>query len=66
MRAVLEEAIPIGGARIYHGRAAQVNGFPRVHARRGEPCPGCGGPIEKYTLAGRGTYFCPACQKLTP
>jgi formamidopyrimidine-DNA glycosylase len=66
MRAVLEEAIPIGGARIYHGKATQVNGFPRVHARRGEPCPDCGGPIEKYTLAGRGTYFCPACQKPTP
>src|SRR5437764_1293757 len=66
MRAVLEEAIPIGGARIYQGKAAQVNGFPHVHARRGEPCPDCGGPIEKYTLAGRGTYFCPACQKPTP
>lgn len=62
MRAVLEEAIPIGGARIYHGKARQVNGFPRVHARKGEPCPTCGAPIAKYTLAGRGTYLCPACQ----
>jgi formamidopyrimidine-DNA glycosylase len=64
MRAVLDEAIPIGGARIYHGKATQVNGFPRVHARRGEPCPACGAPIVKYTLAGRGTYLCPVCQPL--
>ena len=62
MRAVLDEAIPIGGARIYHGKATQVNGFPRVHARQGEACPSCGGRIVKYTLAGRGTYLCAACQ----
>ncbi len=66
MRAVLEEALPLGGARIYSGRAVPVNGFPRAHGRRGEPCPACGSPIEKYTLAGRGTYFCPECQKLAP
>lgn len=63
MRIVLEEALPIGGARIHHGKATQINGFPRVHARKGEFCERCGGPIEKYTLAGRGTYICPHCQK---
>jgi len=62
MRVVLEEAIPIGGAHIYHGKATQINGFPRVHARKGEACDRCGTTIEKYTLAGRGTYFCPHCQ----
>jgi formamidopyrimidine-DNA glycosylase len=62
MRRVLEEAIPIGGARIHSGKATQVNGFPRVHARKGERCARCGGIIEKYTLAGRGTYLCPQCQ----
>lgn len=62
MRRVLLEALPLGGARINHGKATQVNGFPRVHARRGEPCPTCGTPVVKYTLAGRGTYLCPTCQ----
>ncbi|HET8627233.1 MAG TPA: bifunctional DNA-formamidopyrimidine glycosylase/DNA-(apurinic or apyrimidinic site) lyase [Thermomicrobiales bacterium] len=62
MRAVLEEALPIGGARIAHGKATPVNGFPRVHAREGEPCPDCGDTVVKYTLAGRGTYYCPTCQ----
>ncbi len=63
MRIVLEEAIPIGGARIYHGKATQINGFPRVHARKGEICERCGGTIEKYILAGRGTYICSHCQR---
>lgn len=62
MRTVLKEALVIGGAKIHHGRATQINGFPRVHARKGEPCERCGTPIEKYTLAGRGTYICPHCQ----
>lgn len=35
-----------------------------VYGREGEPCPkGCGGKVEKIQLAGRGTYFCPSCQK---
>lgn len=59
---VLREALPFGGARVRHGKAVQTNGFPRVHARKGEPCDRCGATIEKYTLAGRGTYWCPTCQ----
>lgn len=62
LSAVLNEALPLGGARVRHGKATQVNGFPRVHARKGEPCDRCGTVIEKYTLAGRGTYWCPTCQ----
>lgn len=35
-----------------------------VYGRAGEPCPkGCGGKVEKFTLGGRGTYWCPKCQK---
>lgn len=62
LSAVLREALPHGGARVRHGKATQVDGFPHVHARKGEPCERCGTPIEKYTLGGRGTYICPTCQ----
>jgi formamidopyrimidine-DNA glycosylase len=34
-----------------------------VHLRAGEPCPRCGGEIEKLVVAGRGTYVCPRCQR---
>jgi formamidopyrimidine-DNA glycosylase len=38
----------------------------RVYGREGEPCRRCGTPIEKIRAAGRGTYFCPRCQRLAP
>jgi formamidopyrimidine-DNA glycosylase len=28
-----------------------------------QPCPRCGGPITKITVGGRGTHFCPYCQR---
>ncbi len=34
-----------------------------VYARAGKPCFNCKNKIKKIRLAGRGTYFCPACQK---
>ena len=35
----------------------------QVYRRTGEPCPACGEPILKTKVAGRGTHFCPRCQK---
>jgi len=35
----------------------------KVYAREGEPCDRCGTPIEKIRVAGRGTWYCPACQQ---
>ncbi|MDQ3893600.1 MAG: DNA-formamidopyrimidine glycosylase, partial [Actinomycetota bacterium] len=34
-----------------------------VYGREDEPCPRCGTPIEKIRAAGRGTWFCPRCQR---
>src|SRR3982751_785382 len=34
----------------------------KVYGRGGEPCDRCGTPITKTRVAGRGTWFCPACQ----
>lgn len=35
----------------------------RVFRRNGQSCPICGTTIEKIRVAGRGTHFCPKCQK---
>ena len=35
-----------------------------VYGRAGEPCPRCGTPIEKTRAGGRGTWYCPACQRV--
>ena len=35
----------------------------KVYGRTGEPCERCGTPIERISVAGRGTWYCPACQR---
>ncbi len=35
----------------------------KVYGRGGEPCDRCGTPIEKIRVGGRGTWFCPQCQR---
>ncbi len=63
IREVVAIAVPLGGAKILHGRAVPpVGEFPFVHGRAGQPCIRCGTPIAKQVVAGRGTYLCPTCQ----
>jgi formamidopyrimidine-DNA glycosylase len=33
-----------------------------VHGRYGEPCPVCGGPVQRIRYANNETNYCPACQ----
>ncbi len=44
------------------GRGSMQDEF-NVYGRQGEPCPRCGTPIAKTRVAGRGTSYCPACQR---
>jgi formamidopyrimidine-DNA glycosylase len=34
-----------------------------AYGREGKPCRRCGTPIKKISFAGRGTHFCPKCQR---
>lgn len=34
-----------------------------VHRREGLPCPRCDATVKKIRCAGRGTYYCPGCQR---
>ncbi len=61
---VLEQGIRQGGAKIIHSVAYPVDDFPAVHGREGEPCNRCGKTIVKTRVGGRGTYFCPNCQRM--
>jgi len=45
------------------GREGRNQEHLRVFRRTGQPCPRCGTPIERTVVGGRGTYFCPKCQK---
>ncbi len=45
------------------GSAGSMQHEFRVYGRDGEPCARCATPIEKTRVAGRGTWYCPRCQR---
>lgn len=45
------------------GKAGTFGEFRNVYRRTDLPCPVCGKPIQRISLGGRGTHFCPTCQK---
>ena len=63
IRAVLEYAVREGAAFVPHGKAISDREFPYCHGRAGSPCPRCRTIIQKEWVGGRGTHFCPKCQK---
>jgi formamidopyrimidine-DNA glycosylase len=65
---VLEHAIRLGGSSVSdYVDADGVRGFFQlehcVYLRTGMPCLRCETPIRRILLAGRGTHFCPKCQR---
>ncbi len=65
---VLRHAIQLGGSSVSdYVDADGVRGFfqleHKVYLRTGQPCLVCGTPIRRILLAGRGTHFCPVCQR---
>ena len=68
VRAALLTGIEYQGATLsdYRLPTGESGGMQRefqVYGREGEPCPRCGTPIERTVVAGRGTSFCPRCQR---
>jgi formamidopyrimidine-DNA glycosylase len=46
------------------GKPGEYARYHQVYDREGEKCFKCEGKIKRISLGGRGTYFCPICQKL--
>lgn len=70
IRDVLARAIGEGGSsvRSFRDGYGRHGGFQiqlAVYGRAGQPCPRCGGAIQKIKVAGRGTHVCPACQPIS-
>ena len=64
----LDAAIALRGSSI--SDYLDANGLPgeyqsrhQVYGREGKSCPRCKTPIRRIIVAGRGTYFCPRCQR---
>jgi formamidopyrimidine-DNA glycosylase len=69
IQSVLEKGIEHGGTTFGRYRDAynEAGGnFDHlvVYQKTGQPCPRCGTPIERITVAQRGTHYCPHCQRL--
>lgn len=67
---VLKEGIKYGGATAadakytdLHGLGGHYQDHFRVYDREGLPCLKCKTKIAKFVIGGRGTYWCPYCQK---
>jgi len=45
------------------GNPGTMNDHTKVYRKKGQPCGKCGTKVERIVLGGRGTHFCPKCQK---
>lgn len=68
LRQVLRHAIRLGGSSVSdYVDANGARGFFQVehcvYQRTGEPCRRCQMPIRRVLVAGRGTHYCPNCQR---
>jgi len=69
IKPVLEAGLAHGGTSLDDlayllpdGRAGEYLKLLRVYGRDGEPCMTCGTTIDKVSVGGRSSHFCPNCQ----
>lgn len=67
---LMEESLFHGGStakdnKYIHpdGSVGQHQYYFRVYQRDGQPCLNCQTPIKRIKISGRGTFYCPVCQK---
>ena len=68
LRQILTHAIRLGGSSVSdYVDADGARGFFQlehcVYLRTGQPCRRCQTPIRRIVVAGRGTHYCPQCQR---
>lgn len=65
----LNNSIKAGGTTIrsfesFNGESGHFQGSLLIHSKEGERCINCSNYIIKGRCGGRGTYYCPVCQRL--
>jgi formamidopyrimidine-DNA glycosylase len=72
IREVLEDGVRYRGTSFSSYRNANGSSGENQHhlavygrAARGEPCLRCGNPLARIVVGGRGTHYCPQCQRET-
>lgn len=69
IRSVLADAIAREGTtfrdyQMVDGTSGRNVSFLAAYGRAGLPCPRCATPMKKIVLGGRGTTYCPVCQRV--
>lgn len=65
---VMKHSISVGGTTFQHfkdtgGENGNYTDYLQVFGKQKTPCITCGTDIKKIRVAGRGTHYCPQCQK---
>jgi formamidopyrimidine-DNA glycosylase len=68
IHSILQQAIDLCGTTFdtFSDLEGNSGGFGpklQIYQRTGLPCLVCGSPVRRMVLAGRGTHFCPTCQR---
>ncbi|MEA2499482.1 MAG: formamidopyrimidine-DNA glycosylase [Actinomycetota bacterium] len=68
IRTVLSDSIDREGTtfrdyRMVNGESGRNASFLIAYGQVGRPCPRCATPLKKIVLGGRGTTYCPRCQR---
>lgn len=69
MKRILKKAVSLGGTsfsdfRNTEGKSGNFGIETKVYRKKGENCPrNCGKKIVRKIIGGRGTHYCPLCQK---
>lgn len=68
IKKILAEALKHKGSSVenyvdIYGKQGEFVPLLKVYGRKEKKCYRCGGIIQTVKLGGRGTYFCPNCQK---
>jgi formamidopyrimidine-DNA glycosylase len=68
LQKILRKAIQMRGSSISdfvdaEGQAGDYQQHHRAYGREGKKCFRCGRTIKRIIVAGRSSYFCPACQR---
>lgn len=68
IRKILAKAIDFCGTTVVNfttpeGKGGDFQNHLKVYGKKGNKCPRCKGEIKRIVVAGRGTHYCPTCQK---
>jgi formamidopyrimidine-DNA glycosylase len=68
IRSVLSDSIDREGTtfrdyQMVNGESGRNATFLIAYGQEGRPCPRCSTPLKKIVLGGRGTTYCPRCQR---